>query len=363
MSYTYNDFVMESAMVETTNDTDINDIGMAQLDAEMSVLEACLDTMYKYSLISEYAECDVDEFYEESAADWLKEKASAVGSTLKKWGETILEKIKAAVKWIINLFKGGSTFEGLAKKAEKIKDKIEKSEMPANEVQFTWSKAAVYRYDALEKIIEAYDKVVEALNKTRKNENSNKHTQRVIDNKETIDKIITDLGKYVNTSSAQIEKISDKNAFMDSKFTKAQKSSVLDDYAAKGTINELISELKELAKKTATIDTKAKSLFKACDITKRNFVETSTKGIDKSDEKGREKFKDAKQEGLDSYKQIKIWSNQLFDIYAAVQKKVISDYQGIVKELGYWEKKLTKGTKKGDMDMVNAASSKLGDMR
>lgn len=353
---------MESAMVENTNDTDINDIGMAQLDAEMSVLEAYLDTVYKYSLISEYAECDVDEFYEESAADWLKEKASAVGSTLKKWGETILEKIKAAVKWIINLFKGGSTFEGLAKKAEKIKDKIKKSEMPANEVQFTWSKATVYRYDALQKIIEAYDEVVEALNKTRKNENSNKHTQRVIDNKEKIDKIITDLGKYVNTSSAQIEKISDKNAFMDSKLTKAQQPT-LSRYESKATINELISELKELAKKTATIDTKAKSLFKACDITKRNFVETSTKGIDKSDEKGKEKFKDAKQEGLDSYKQIKIWSNQLFDIYAAVQKKVISDYQGIVKELGYWEKKLTKGTNKGDMDMVNAASSKLGDMR
>ena len=359
---TYNDFVMESAMVEATNDTDINDIGMAQLDAEMSVLEACLDTMYKYSLISEYAQCDVDEFYEESAADWLKEKASAVGSTLKKWGETILEKIKAIVKWIINLFKGGSTFEGLAKKAEKIKDKIEKSEMPANEVQFTWSKATVYRYDALQKIIEAYDEVVKALNKTRKNENSNKHTQRVIDNKETIDKIITELGKYVKTSSAQIEKISDKNAFMDSKFTKAQKST-LSGYESKATIDELISELKELAKKTATIDTKAKSLFKACDIAKRNFVETSTKGIDKSDEKGKEKFKDAKQEGLDSYKQIKIWSNQLFDIYAAVQKKLIGDYQGIVKELGYWEKKLTKGTKKGDMDMVNAASTRLGDMR
>lgn len=359
---TYNDFVMESAMVEATNDTDINDIGMAQLDAELSVLEACLDTMYKYSLISEYAQCDVDEFYEESAADWLKEKASAVGSTLKKWGETILEKIKAIVKWIINLFKGGSTFEGLAKKAEKIKDKIEKSEMPANEVQFTWSKATVYRYDALQKIIEAYDEVVKALNKTRKNENSNKHTQRVIDNKETIDKIITELGKYVKTSSAQIEKISDKNAFMDSKFTKAQKST-LSGYESKATIDELISELKELAKKTSTIDAKAKSLFKACDIAKSNFVETSTKGIDKSDEKGREKFKDAKQEGLDSYKQIKIWSNQLFDIYAAVQKKVIGDYQGIVKELGYWEKKLTKGTKKGDMDMVNAASTRLGDMR
>lgn len=362
MSYAYNDFVMESAMVEATNDTDINDIGMAQLDAEMSVLEACLDTMYKYSLISEYAQCDVDEFYEESAADWLKEKASAVGSTLKKWGETILEKIKAIVKWIINLFKGGSTFEGLAKKAEKIKDKIEKSEMPANEVQFTWSKATVYRYDALQKIIEAYDEVVKALNKTRKNENSNKHTQRVIDNKETIDKIITDLGKYVKTSSAQIEKISDKNAFMDSKLTKGQQPT-LSRYESKATINELISELKDLAKKTSTIDAKAKSLFKACDITKRNFVETSTKGIDKSDEKGKEKFKDAKQEGLDTYKQIKIWSNQLFDIYAAVQKKVIGDYQGIVKELGYWEKKLTTGTKKGDMDMVNAASSKLGDMR
>lgn len=359
---TYNDFVMESAMVETTNDTDINDIGMAQLDAEMAVLEACLDTMYKYSLISEYAQCDVDEFYEESAADWLKEKASAVGSTLKKWGETILEKIKAIVKWIINLFKGGSTFDGLAKKAEKIKDKIEKSEMPANEVQFTWSKAAVYRYDALQKIIEAYDEVVKALNKTRKNENSNKHAQRVIDNKDTIDKIITDLGKYVKTSSAGIEKISDKNAFMDSKFTKAQKST-LSGYESKATIDELISELKELAKKTSTIDAKAKSLFKACDITKSNLVEASTKGIDKNDEKGKEKFKDAKQEGLDSYKQIKIWANQLFDIYAAVQKKVIGDYQGIVKELGYWEKKLTKGTKKGDMDMVNAASTRLGDMR
>ena len=356
---TYNDFVMESAMVETTSATDVNDINMAQLDAEMAVLEAFLDCMYKYSLINEYAECDVDDFYEESAGDWLKEKASAVGSTLKKWGSTILEKIKAVIKWIIGLFKGGSTFEGLAKKAEKIKDKIEKAEMPAEEVQFTWSKASVYRYDALAKVIETYDEIVDALNKTRKNENSGKHTQRVIDNKDAIDKKLTELGKYVKTNADQIAKINDKSAFMDSKMTKSQKQSALSKYEATSNINSLINELKELAKKTAAIDQKAKGLFKKCDIAKQNFVDTTTSGIDKKDDK----YKEAKQEGLDSYKQIKIWADQIFSIYSTIQKEVIGDYQGIIKEMSYWEKKLTTGTRKGDMNMVNAASVRLGDMK
>lgn len=66
MNYTYDDFVMESAMVETTNETAVSDIAMEQYTAEFNVACAAFDAFNKYSLIAEYASCDVDEFFQES---------------------------------------------------------------------------------------------------------------------------------------------------------------------------------------------------------------------------------------------------------------------------------------------------------
>ena len=66
MNYTYDDFVMESAMVETTNETAVSDIAMEQYIAEFNVASAAFDAFNKYALIAEYASCDVDEFFQES---------------------------------------------------------------------------------------------------------------------------------------------------------------------------------------------------------------------------------------------------------------------------------------------------------
>jgi len=63
---TLNDFIMESAIVETTNDTSVSDIQMEQWNAEINVASAMFDVMTKYAMLSEYATCDVDEFFTES---------------------------------------------------------------------------------------------------------------------------------------------------------------------------------------------------------------------------------------------------------------------------------------------------------
>ena len=63
---TLNDFIMESAIVETTNDTAVSDIQMEQWNAEINVASAMFDVMSKYTTIAEYATCDVEEFFEES---------------------------------------------------------------------------------------------------------------------------------------------------------------------------------------------------------------------------------------------------------------------------------------------------------
>lgn len=107
MSYTYNDFVMESAMVETTNDTEVSDIQMEQWNAEFNVACAAFDALRKYSLIAEYAQCDVDEFVQES----LDDKISKVddwknsGGKMKKVLGTIVSGLLKAFRAVANFFK------------------------------------------------------------------------------------------------------------------------------------------------------------------------------------------------------------------------------------------------------------------
>ena len=363
---TYNDFVMESAMVEATNDTDINDISMAQLDAEMSVLEAFLDCAYKYNLISEYAECDVDEFYEESAADWLKEKASSVGSTLKKWGETILEKIKTFVKWVINIFKGGSTFEGLAKKAEKIKDKALKAEdiTPAD-MKFKVSRQLQMELNMLDKIIAAYNKLVSAIRKDKKSNSLTTHGNKIDANYAGINTMIGELNKDLVTIESSINKIHTDGKTANAKYGNLNQSQLKAVGGQQGktelTIDELISELKTLAKKSEPLDSNARKLLKECEIAKSTLSEYREGQLDKSAKADKEKVKEAKNQGLEEYKQIKKWADEIFEAYAKTQKVLIRDYKGMIDEMNHWEKKLAKSVKKGDVVGASKAGSKMQD--
>ncbi len=107
MSYTYNDFVMESAMVETTNDTEVSDIQMEQWNAEFNVACAAFDALRKYSLIAEYAQCDVDEFVQESLDDKINkvDDWKNSGGKMKKVLGTIVSGVLKAFRAVANFFK------------------------------------------------------------------------------------------------------------------------------------------------------------------------------------------------------------------------------------------------------------------
>lgn len=139
MSYTYDDFVMESAMVETTNETTVSDITMEQWKAEFNVACAAFDAYNKYSVISEYATCDLEEYFQESkygpsasakltgtiakVDQWGKE-----GGTLKKVASTVavaaLKFIRAIARFFSKLFGGAkSVIDSIATKLKAIRDK------------------------------------------------------------------------------------------------------------------------------------------------------------------------------------------------------------------------------------------------
>lgn len=109
---TLNDFIMESAIVETTNDTAVSDIQMEQWNAEINVGMAMLNCMEKYAMLSEYATCDIDEFFEEgtkldakidSVAEW-KNSGGKVKKVLGTIGSGILKGLRAIANFFKNLF-------------------------------------------------------------------------------------------------------------------------------------------------------------------------------------------------------------------------------------------------------------------
>ena len=144
---TLNDFIMESAIAETTNDTSVSDIQMEQWNAEINVASAMFDVMTKYATIAEYATCDVDEFFSESkygpsASAKLTSKMAKVeewkksGGAIKKVLGTIaygvLKMARAVVRFYTKHFKSEKNpFRKLAKwlrehKAERAAKKAEK---------------------------------------------------------------------------------------------------------------------------------------------------------------------------------------------------------------------------------------------
>ena len=98
---------MESAMVENTNDTEVSDIQMEQWNAEFNVACAAFDALRKYSLIAEYAQCDVDEFVQESLDDKINkvDDWKNSGGKMKKVLGTIVSGLLKAFRAVANFFK------------------------------------------------------------------------------------------------------------------------------------------------------------------------------------------------------------------------------------------------------------------
>lgn len=131
---TYNDFIMESAMVEATNETSVSDITMEQWNAEFNVACAAFDAYNKYSIIAEYATCDLEEYVQESkygptasakltgkiakVEEWGKE-GGVVKKTASKIAATALKIIRAVVRFFSKLFGGAKN--GATAVAEKLK--------------------------------------------------------------------------------------------------------------------------------------------------------------------------------------------------------------------------------------------------
>lgn len=128
MSYTYNDFVMESAIVETTNATDIDTIQMEQYAAEFNVAMAAFNAFNKYAMIAEYAQCDVDEFVQESLDDKInkvddwKNSGGKAKKALGSAASALLKMIRAVANFFKRLFgKETNPFARLAKALRKRK--------------------------------------------------------------------------------------------------------------------------------------------------------------------------------------------------------------------------------------------------
>lgn len=128
MKYTYNDFVMESAMVENTNCTDIDTIQMEQYAAEFNVAMAAFNAFNKYSLIAEYAQCDVEEFVQESLDDKIakvddwKNSGGKAKKALGTAASALLKMIRAVANFFKRLFgKETNPFAKIAKALRKRK--------------------------------------------------------------------------------------------------------------------------------------------------------------------------------------------------------------------------------------------------
>ena len=148
---TLNDFIMESAIVETTNDTAVSDIQMEQWNAEINVASSMFDVMTKYATIAEYATCDVEEFFEESkygpsatakltgkiakVEEWKKD-GGAIKKVLGTIAIGVLKMVRAVARFFKKIFKSEKNpfrkiakwlkekkANGAAKKAEKKAEK------------------------------------------------------------------------------------------------------------------------------------------------------------------------------------------------------------------------------------------------
>ena len=144
---TLNDFIMESAIVETTNDTAVSDIQMEQWNAEINVASSMFDVMTKYATIAEYATCDIDEFFEESkygpsvtakltgkiskVEEWKKD-GGAIKKVLGTIAIGVLKMVRAVARFFKKIFKSEKNpFRKLAKwlkekKANRAAKKAEK---------------------------------------------------------------------------------------------------------------------------------------------------------------------------------------------------------------------------------------------
>lgn len=135
---TYNDFIMESAMVEATNSTTVSDIEIEQFYAEYNVGCAAYNAFEKYSVITEYAQCGIEEFVQESLDDKIDkvDEWKNSGGKMKKIAGTVasaaLKAIRAIKNFFINLFsKENNPFAKLSRKIKTLKEKNAKASTDA----------------------------------------------------------------------------------------------------------------------------------------------------------------------------------------------------------------------------------------
>lgn len=135
---TYNDFIMESAMVETTNSTTVSDIEIEQFYAEYNVGCAAYNAFEKYSVITEYAQCGIEEFIQESLDDKIDkvDEWKNSGGKMKKIAGTVasaaLKAIRAIKNFFINLFsKENNPFAKLSRKIKALKERNAKASTDA----------------------------------------------------------------------------------------------------------------------------------------------------------------------------------------------------------------------------------------
>lgn len=135
---TYNDFVMESAMVETTNSATVSDIEIEQFYAEYNVGCAAYNAFEKYSVITEYAQCGIEEFVQESLDDKIDkvDEWKNSGGKMKKIAGTVasaaLKAIRAIKNFFMNLFsKENNPFAKLSRKIKALKEKNAKASTDA----------------------------------------------------------------------------------------------------------------------------------------------------------------------------------------------------------------------------------------
>ena len=216
---TLNDFIMESAIVETTNDTAVSDIQMEQWNAEIKVGMAMLNCMEKYAMLSEYATCDIDEFFEEGAkldakidsVDEWKNSGGKVKKVLGTIGSGILKGLRAIANFFKNLF---SKDKNPFAKAKKLIEKMKLNSKKSLKTQLEEANTAVKNlqndtdalYNANAALAKKNQQTTAELNKSR-DEIDNLRAERAETNER--------MKKYVNevmVLTAHLDTLKEKNA-------------------------------------------------------------------------------------------------------------------------------------------------------
>ena len=320
---TYNDFVMESAMVETTSATEVSDIQMEQLVATMNVAEKAIDCLNKYSMIQEYATCDPMEFYEESAGEWLKSKAKGIGSVIKRWAEAALDVIKSICRWFVGIFKP-NTFASLKKKFKHLED----DKNLQGRIDVTATESLDKNMQKFQAYVEAYGEILAKFNK---NESSATPTNKV-----------NEITKVYNMLTDLIEKLDKGESTAPTKQV------------------SISSKLDLLEKQSGETSTKTSKLLKILDLTKTKFMKDYADNgefVELRDDEQQKVYKNNLKEGGQKFNEFKDIISKMNREYTKIQNALIKDYQVMLKQAGKDLNKSFKDEKTAEKEAKKAAKA------